>query len=213
MLGKYSTLGWYACKVVSVAEGGRWVVEWEDGDDDDTLKEPRHLKKRDQAAEHSGVKVGKSAMKKGMALKVVMSDAHREAAAAEARAECSLPGLHACIARRAELSRKGKEHELQQARPELSDKDKEYAKVLQLVRADAAARFAGRSADLREEHKECELLLPDKDELTSAHTIATQCVQLKALIKAEKEVHAVCIACCVSGYGCSLVCNVRVLLA
>jgi len=267
MLGKYSTLGWYKCKVVCEAEGGRWVVEWEDGDEDDILKETRHLKKRVEeqsssqlrpsirdsrtpAPERTSRNVAKrmrtsvedvggkkrneeenlcttSRPKKDLlllhdkggksAIKVVMSDAQRDsegkgcmpashassvckgqgarAAAGEDRAECSLTCLHTCIARRAELSRKGmlqgKEHELQQTRQELSEKDKEYAQMLQLVRADAAARFAAHSTDLREEHKEREILLSDKDELTSAHTIARQCVQLKGLLQAEKEVRAV----------------------
>ena len=45
MFGKYrSTPGWYECKVVGEADGGRRLVEWEDGDKEDTLKEPRHLK-------------------------------------------------------------------------------------------------------------------------------------------------------------------------
>jgi hypothetical protein len=35
-------------------EGDRWVVEWEDGDEHDTLKGARHLKKRDAAAEQTG---------------------------------------------------------------------------------------------------------------------------------------------------------------
>jgi hypothetical protein len=55
MLGHYkSTLGyvgWHECKVVAEVEGDRWVVEWEDGDEHDTLKGARHLKKRDAAAE------------------------------------------------------------------------------------------------------------------------------------------------------------------
>ena len=37
MLGHYkSALGyveWYECKVVAEAEGGRWLVQWEDGDE------------------------------------------------------------------------------------------------------------------------------------------------------------------------------------
>ncbi len=63
--GKYkSTLGyngWYECKVIAeVTEGGRWIVVWEDGDKVDTLKEPRHLKKRSNSAELSdGGKGGK----------------------------------------------------------------------------------------------------------------------------------------------------------
>ena len=45
MIGKYkSTPAWYECKVVGM-DGGRWVVERKDGDTEDTLKEPRHLKK------------------------------------------------------------------------------------------------------------------------------------------------------------------------
>jgi hypothetical protein len=54
MLGHYkSTLGyvgWHECKVIAQAEGDRWVVEWEDGDEHDRLKGARHLKKRDAAA-------------------------------------------------------------------------------------------------------------------------------------------------------------------
>ena len=47
MLDKFkSTLGWYECKVVSGPQGGKWVVEWDDNDQDDTLKEPHNLKKR-----------------------------------------------------------------------------------------------------------------------------------------------------------------------
>ena len=37
MFGKYrSTPGWYECKVVGEADGGRRLVEWEDGDKEDT---------------------------------------------------------------------------------------------------------------------------------------------------------------------------------
>jgi hypothetical protein len=33
MVGKFKNLtGWYECKVVGAGEGGKWVVEWEDGD-------------------------------------------------------------------------------------------------------------------------------------------------------------------------------------
>jgi len=78
--------------------------------------------------------------------------------------------------RRADLRRKDKEHEMQQTRSEMSEKDKEYTDMLQLVRADVVVRFAVRSTDLREDYKECELLLSDKDELTSVHTIVRQCV-------------------------------------
>ncbi len=47
MLGRYKNLtGWYECKVVSGPQGGKWVVEWDDEDQDDTLKEPHKLKKR-----------------------------------------------------------------------------------------------------------------------------------------------------------------------
>ena len=38
--------------MVEEVEGGRWVVEWEDGDEQDTLKEPRHLKQMGATAEH-----------------------------------------------------------------------------------------------------------------------------------------------------------------
>ena len=48
--------------------------------------------------------------------------------------------------------------------------------MLQIVRADVVVRFTVRSTDLREDYKECELLLSDKDELTSVHTIVRQCV-------------------------------------
>jgi len=59
MLGKYkSTPGWYECKVVGEGEGGRWVVEWEDGDEEDTLKEPHHLKRRDEVAKNKGGGMG-----------------------------------------------------------------------------------------------------------------------------------------------------------
>jgi hypothetical protein len=59
MLGKYkSTPGWYECKVVGEAEGGKWVVEWEDGDEEDTLKEPHHLKRRDEVAKNKGGGMG-----------------------------------------------------------------------------------------------------------------------------------------------------------
>ena len=45
ILGKYKrTSGWYRCKVVAMAEGGTWVVEWEGGDKEDTVRDPRHLK-------------------------------------------------------------------------------------------------------------------------------------------------------------------------
>jgi hypothetical protein len=45
MKGKYkSTPGWYGCKVVAMAEEGKWVVEWDDGDEEDTVKDPRHLR-------------------------------------------------------------------------------------------------------------------------------------------------------------------------
>jgi hypothetical protein len=40
--------------VSKAADGGRWIVEWEDGDTADTLKECRHLKKRSDSAELSG---------------------------------------------------------------------------------------------------------------------------------------------------------------
>ena len=47
MLGKYkNTVGWYECKVVREELGGRWIIEWEDGDKADTLKEPQQLKRR-----------------------------------------------------------------------------------------------------------------------------------------------------------------------
>ena len=47
MLGKYkNTVGWYECKVVGEEQGGRWIVEWEDGDKADTLKEEKDLKRR-----------------------------------------------------------------------------------------------------------------------------------------------------------------------
>ena len=37
MLGKYKNwTEWYECKVVTVAEGDKWVVEWDDYDPDDT---------------------------------------------------------------------------------------------------------------------------------------------------------------------------------
>ena len=53
LLGKFKgslgCIGWYKCKVVAEAEGGRWFVEWEDGDKTDNLKEQRHLKMRDGA--------------------------------------------------------------------------------------------------------------------------------------------------------------------
>ena len=53
MLGKYQNWpSWYECKVVSAAEGGKWVVEWDDHDPHDTLKEPRHLKKRAAQSSH-----------------------------------------------------------------------------------------------------------------------------------------------------------------
>ena len=53
MLGKYQNWpSWYECKVVSAAEGGKWVVEWDDHDPHDTLKEPRHLKKRPAQSSH-----------------------------------------------------------------------------------------------------------------------------------------------------------------
>ena len=42
MVGKFKNLtGWYECKVVGAGEGGKWVVEWEDGDVDDTLEDTR----------------------------------------------------------------------------------------------------------------------------------------------------------------------------
>jgi hypothetical protein len=47
LLGKYkNTVGWYECKVVGEEQGGRWIVEWEDGDKADTLKEEKDLKRR-----------------------------------------------------------------------------------------------------------------------------------------------------------------------
>jgi hypothetical protein len=50
LLGKYkNTVGWYECKVVGKEEGGRWIVEWEDGDQADNLKETKHLKRRAKA--------------------------------------------------------------------------------------------------------------------------------------------------------------------
>jgi hypothetical protein len=34
MVVKFKNLtGWYECKVVGAGEGGKWVVEWEDGSD------------------------------------------------------------------------------------------------------------------------------------------------------------------------------------
>ncbi len=45
MKGKYkSTPGWYGCKVVAMTEEGKWVVEWDDGDEEDTVKDARHLR-------------------------------------------------------------------------------------------------------------------------------------------------------------------------
>jgi len=47
VLGKYKkTPQWFGCVIVATAEGGRWQVEWEDGDEADVLKEDRHLKKK-----------------------------------------------------------------------------------------------------------------------------------------------------------------------
>jgi hypothetical protein len=58
MLGRYKRalgyVGWYECKVVEEEEGGRWVVEWKDGDEHDRLKESRNLKQMDATAEHKG---------------------------------------------------------------------------------------------------------------------------------------------------------------
>ena len=58
MLGRYKRalgyVGWYECKVVEEVEGGRWVVEWKDGDEHDRLKESCNLKQMDATAEHKG---------------------------------------------------------------------------------------------------------------------------------------------------------------
>ena len=52
MLDKFkSTPGWYECKSVCEAEGGKWVVEGKHGDKEDTLKEPRDMKERDESVE------------------------------------------------------------------------------------------------------------------------------------------------------------------
>ena len=46
VLGKYKkTLQWFECVVVGQGEDGKWVVEWDDGDPQDSLKEGKHLKK------------------------------------------------------------------------------------------------------------------------------------------------------------------------
>jgi len=43
--GKYKGSQWFDCVVVG-REGERYVIEWDDGDLQDTLKELQHLKKR-----------------------------------------------------------------------------------------------------------------------------------------------------------------------
>ena len=90
MLGKYkSTPGWYECKVVGEGEGGRWVVEWEDGDEEDTLKEPHHLKRRDEVAKNKGGGMGgtstRAPQSEGQGDTDVQTTAPRRTRAAEQR--------------------------------------------------------------------------------------------------------------------------------